>query len=434
MPQGPSTPANTAPAARCLIVTEMPLDNLRESRHGIYQRFRMLVEAMSLTGLGLDVVCSQGPLTPADDPQSPGKVAEQLRRHWGIEARVLGLTRMAKDTRTPYLLQQLIGCLSHRWSPGHRAAVAGGQLALLRRALAQGPALVLAHRMNTMSLLMAAPDLPPCVFDMDDVEHIVHQRRMKQARGLRQIALARAAWPALRAQERQAVQRAWRTLVCAKDDARQLADFAQVAPDRVMVVPNGLPLAPPRPALPAEPALLMVGIYSYEPNGDGARHFIEQVWPLIRQARPQAEVWFVGPSPESIGDTARMPAGVKLMGFVDDLEAIYARASVVICPILIGGGTRVKLIEAALRGKAIVSTTLGAEGLGFTDGEHARLSDTPQQFAQACVDLMDSPERAHAMGQQAQAFAEQHYDRARIAQDLAAHSRAMLAERASAQA
>lgn len=422
---GPRTP----PAAgRCLIVTALPLDDLQASRHGIYQRLRMLVTAMARTGLALDVVCSEGSRVQATDPQALARVAEGLQTHWGVSARVLGLTRSIKDARTPYLIQQLLGCLSQRWSPGMRAAVAGGQLKVLQRALDEKPSLVLAHRLRSMALLSACQGLPTTVFDMDDIEHVVHQRRMGLPQSPRERWLSRAELPALGRLERQAVRRAWKTLVCARDDAQLLADFCGVPNERVAVVPNGLP----RPALTPDvkataPVVLMVGIYSYEPNGEGARHFIDAIWPLVKRVRPDAEAWFVGASPESIGDADRMPEGVRLLGFVDDIEAIYAQASVVICPILTGGGTRVKLIEAALRGKPIVSTTLGAEGLGFTDGREARLCDTPERFAQACVELMADPTHASAQGAAARSFAEQHYDRDRIAEALAAQCRQQLA-------
>jgi len=272
----------------------------------------MLVTAMAQTGLALDVVCAEGPQARFDDPQGPARVAESIRQHWGLQARVLGLTRSVKDVRTPYIVQQLLGCVSQRWSPVTRAAVAGGQLEVLQRALDEKPALVLAHRLRNMALLMACQGLPTTVFDMDDIEHVVHQRRMGLGQSTRERWLSRAELPALARLERQAVRQAWKTLVCARDDAQLLADFCGVPGERVEVVPNGLALpgeAAPQASQP-QPVLLMVGIYSYEPNGEGARHFIEQVWPLVRQARPDAQAWFVGASPESIGDAARMPEGV----------------------------------------------------------------------------------------------------------------------------
>lgn len=428
-PARPQAPHGSA-AGRCLIVTALPLDDLQANRHGIYQRLRMLATAMARTGLALDVVCSEGARIPASEPQALARVADGLREHWGLEARVLGLTRSVKDVRTPYIVQQLLGCVSQRWSPGMRAAVAGGQRQVLQRALDEKPLLVLAHRLRSMALLSACKGLPTTVFDMDDIEHVVHERRMGLPQSTRERWLSRAELPALARLERQAVRQAWKTLVCARDDARLLADFCGVPGERVAVVPNGLPLpaqGSQQAAGARPPILLMVGIYSYEPNGEGARHFIEHTWPLVRQARPDAQAWFVGASPESIGEASRMPDGVKLLGFVDDIEAVYAQAGVVICPILTGGGTRVKLVEAALRGKPIVSTTLGAEGLGFTDGQEALLRDSPAAMAQACVDLLAAPQKAEQLGEAARAFAQQHYDRDRIAEALAAQCRQHLA-------
>lgn len=413
---------------RCLVVTALPLDNLQENRHGIFQRLRMLVHAATLAGLQIDVVCAAGPQADGDTATARGLVEAQLRQHWDVDARVVALTRFVKDPRTPFILQQLMGCLGHRWAPGYRAAVAGGQLAQLAQALARRPALVIAHRVGTMALLMSQPELPPTVFDMDDVEHVVQQRRLGLGHSLRERLMSRASLPSLVALERQAVRQAARTLVCAPGDAQLLSALARVPAERVSVVPNGVAPAPAqRPDLTAGPVLLMVGIYSYAPNGEGARHFIEHVWPLVHRAMPQAEVWFAGASPDAIGPAAAMPSGVKLLGFVDDIEATYAQARVVICPILTGGGTRVKLIEAAMRGKAIVSTTLGAEGLGFVDGQQARLCDEPAAFAQACLTLLASATQARQLGETAREFAADRYDRNHIASTLAAQCRKLLA-------
>lgn len=423
----PIVPAVAPARGTCLVVTGLALDDLAASRHGIYQRFRMLTEAMAQTGLALELICAQGKVISADAPQACAAVEAEILKHWGIACRVLALTHTVQDIRTPFLLQQIGACVSHTWGPGFRAAKAGGQLQQLQSALDRRPNVVFAHRLANMARLLACRGVPPCVFDMDDIEHVVHARRMGLNARWRDRWLARAALPALLRLERAAVQKAALTLVCAAGDASTLKGIANVGDERVAVVPNGVTPAPsePDPAM-AGPVLLMLGIYSYEPNGEGARHFIDRVWPIVREALPEAQAWFVGASPASIGAQADMPAGVKLLGFVDDIEAVYAQAGVVICPILTGGGTRVKLIEAAMRHKPIVSTTVGAEGLGFTDGRHALLRDDVAGFAQACIRLLTQPSEARAMGLEASRFAAGRYDRRSISQALAERVRALL--------
>lgn len=411
----------------CLVLTGLSLDNLAVSRHGIYQRFRMLLEAAAEAGLTLELVCAEGRVVAADVPDACVRLEAEVLEHWGLTCKVLAIGRVVKDSRTPYVLQQLGACISYAWSPGHRSAKAGGQLTQLRHAMAQRHSLMLVHRLGSMALVLDCPPSLPCVFDMDDVEHVVHTRRMDLGGSLRDRVLARAALPALKRLERAAVRRAALTLVCAADDAKLVQDLAGVAETRVAVVPNGVAMAQPRSPEPnANPVLLMVGIYGYEPNAEGARYFIDQVWPSVRRALPNAEVWFVGGSPQSIGEPDHMPEGVKLLGFVDDIEAVYASASVVICPILTGGGTRVKLIEAAVREKAIVSTTVGAEGLGFVDGAHALLRDDADGFASACVQLLQFPQLNRQMGQEVRHLAANRYDLDRIRRGLAERLRAVM--------
>ena len=411
--------------SRCLVVTGLRLDRLGHTRHGIYQRFRMLLDAAAQAGFALDVVCAR-PADCTDDVATSGHIERELASHWHREARVLALLRAQPDRRTPYLLQQLLGCLSPAMSIGHRAAVAGGQLAVVKEALKRRPALVLAHRLPSMSLLSGQADLPPTFFDMDDVEHVVAHRRAAQLPAGREKWITLAGIRAIKTMERQAVRRAHRTLVCADDDARLLRSLVGVPPEAVMTVPNGVAAGPSRDPRKADaaPIFLMVGIYSYEPNAEGAAFFVREVWPLVLATRPDAQLWLVGAAGDTIPMPSPMPVGVKVMGFVDDLDAVYAQARVVVCPILTGGGTRVKLIEAAMRGMPIVSTTIGAEGLALKPESEILLRDEPSALAEACLALVSDPSRAQGLGERALQSAQALYDSQRIAARLAEAMRA----------
>lgn len=406
-------------AARCLVVTGLRLDRLGQTRHGIYQRFRMLLDAAAQAGFALDVVCARPPEC-ADDVATSAHIEQELASHWHIEARVQALLRTQPDRRTPYLLQQLLGCLSPVLSIGYRAAVAGGQVVAVTDALKQRPALVLAHRLPSMSLLSGQADLPPTFFDMDDVEHVVARRRAAQLPAGREKWITQAGIWAIKKMESRAVRRAHRTLVCADDDARLLSRLVGVPPERVMTVPNGVAAGPSRDQnTDVAPVFLMVGIYSYEPNAEGAAFFVREVWPRVQATRPDAQLWLVGSAGDTIPMPSPMPPGVKVMGFVDDLDAVYAEAAVVVCPILTGGGTRVKLIEAAMRGMPIVSTTIGAEGLALAPESEILLRDDPAALAEACLALVSDPSQARALGERAFRSAQALYDRQRIASRLA---------------
>lgn len=96
----------------------------------------------------------------------------------------------------------------------------------------------------------------------------------------------------------------------------------------------------------------------------GAEYLVHEIWPLVRQRLPSAQLRIAGKHCELIRGEGKPPEGVQAFwGFVPDLEDLYAQTRVVACPILSGGGTRIKIIEGALQGRPVASTTLGAEGL-----------------------------------------------------------------------
>src|SRR5262249_250202 len=137
-------------------------------------------------------------------------------------------------------------------------------------------------------------------------------------------------------------------------------------------------------------------------------------WPRVRAAVPNATVRIVGRKPEEVPSHARPPAGAEFNGFVPDIDAVYRQARVVICPVLSGGGTRVKLVEAAAFGKPVVSTRIGAEGLDFQDGQHALLRDDADGFADACIQLLRDAALCERLACSTHAHAKQKFDRAAV--------------------
>src|SRR5262249_5552633 len=113
--------------------------------------------------------------------------------------------------------------------------------------------------------------------------------------------------------------------------------------------------------------------------------------------------------------------GVEFTGFVDDLEALYQQSRVVCCPVLAGGGTRIKIIEAAACGKPIVSTRIGAEGLEMVDGMELLLRDEPKSFAEACLRLLKDSTLCNKLGYAARAAVIRYYDRSRVIQSIQRH-------------
>jgi glycosyltransferase involved in cell wall biosynthesis len=165
---------------------------------------------------------------------------------------------------------------------------------------------------------------------------------------------------------------------------------------------------------PEANGLLFLGAYAYAPNIAAAEFLIREVWPHVREACPQARLIIAGNKPERIPSFSRQPAGVEFPGFVENLDQLYRRARIVGCSVLSGGGTRLKIIEAAAYGKAIVSTRVGAEGLDLRDGREVLLREGGPAFAEACVELFKDQSRCEAIGLAARAAVAQRYDRKQI--------------------
>ena len=155
--------------------------------------------------------------------------------------------------------------------------------------------------------------------------------------------------------------------------------------------------------------IVFIGSMDWLPNQDGVRYFVEEIFPLIRRSNPRATFQIVGRNPSPGVRRLQQVDGVEVVGSVPDVRPYLGRAAVVVVPLLVGGGTRIKIFEAMAMGKAIVSTSLGAEGLRVTPREHLLLADTPDDFSRCVLELLaDGPARAR-IGGDARRLVERHY-------------------------
>jgi polysaccharide biosynthesis protein PslH len=171
--------------------------------------------------------------------------------------------------------------------------------------------------------------------------------------------------------------------------------------DRVTVVPTGVDLAQYRPAAnrvdAVAPLITFVGAMDWEPNVDAVEYFCAEVWPAIKAEVPQARFRIVGRNPDRrVQKWASTPNhdedSIEVTGRVPSVVEHLHQSAVVIVPLRIGGGTRLKIYEAMAAGKAVVSTTIGAEGLDVHHGRDIMLADDPRSFAQAVIMLLRDAE------------------------------------------
>lgn len=249
---------------------------------------------------------------------------------------------------------------------------------------------------------------PLFVLDEHNVEYDLTRRTAEAPGSLARKLYSAANWRKQRVEERAA----WRrfdgvALTSDRDAALLRRDVPQA---RTVVVPNGVDIDAFRPSgAPREPAtLLFLGAINYYPNTDGILHFLDHTWPLISARRPETKLQIVGMGPpESV--LSRRSHNVEVTGFVEDPLPYLERATVVIVPLRIGGGTRFKVVEAMAMGKAIVSTQLGAEGIDVVHEKQALLADDPQGFAAQVERLLTDTELAECLGRAARQLAEERY-------------------------
>ena len=167
--------------------------------------------------------------------------------------------------------------------------------------------------------------------------------------------------------------------------------------------------------------LVFTGSMDWLPNEDAIRYFTEQILPRIKQAVPGVTLTVVGRNPfPGLVELSKRDRSVVVTGRVEDVRPHMEEAAVYIVPLRIGGGTRLKIYEAMAMEKAIVSTSIGAEGLPVTDGEEIILADTPETFADAVVGLLREDNRATEIGKRAAAKVRQQFGWDIVADDFAA--------------
>ncbi len=247
------------------------------------------------------------------------------------------------------------------------------------------------------------------VLNHHNVESHMMERRAQGEEGWRGAFMAREA-RLLRELERSRAARFGRHVVVSDLDAARLRETAPAA--RCVTVPNGVDVDYFRPSdSPEEPAtLVFCGRMNWYPNDVAMRRFVRELWPEIRRRNAEARLTVVGMNPTTgLLAAAAGDRGVRVVGFVEDVRPWIAAASVYVCPILDGGGTRLKLLDAMALGKAIVATPLAAEGLEVEDGREMVIREFGPPFVEAVVGLLSSPETRKPLGSAARRTAVARY-------------------------
>jgi len=405
---------------RMLLLTEFFPAKPEIAVFGGFQRLRRHVEALNLAG-ELDAVF----LWPENYPLSEKEAGEWRQRAqaaWPIAGRWRFITAESGHAVEGYrhplrtLWRVLRGEVSFYTSRLTLRTSGPSMRARLQTALSElQPDLIVAHGLGAMSALsLVKASLPPVIYDAYDLEHVRLARMADEARGRTRRQLRW--WGAVaRHASRRATRRARCVFVCSEHDRETLASIAPGA--RIEVVPNTSAPAEAAPPAPL-PSAVFVGVAHYPPNARAIRWLIDEIWPRVRSRVPAAQLVVVGK--DAVG-VAGAPAGEgwRALDFLADLDSVYRETRIALCPIRVGSGTRIKIIEAALRARPVVSTSIGAEGLAFEPDREILLADDTESFAGACAVLLGDAERCERMGLAARARAMKEYSCERIVEQEA---------------
>jgi glycosyltransferase involved in cell wall biosynthesis len=253
--------------------------------------------------------------------------------------------------------------------------------------------------------IFSAANLPdidlPIIINNHNVEYMIVKRYAESQGSPVVRAYAQIEAKRLRKWEKKICERASVCMACSESDRQILSTLAPKT--QVFLVPNVVDAD--RYAVNNQTEsryVLFQGAMDWFPNRDGVEFFITKIFPLLRRMEPHAEFLAAGRNPptEMLAQFSNVP-GVTFTGTVPDIRPYIERAALCVVPLRIGGGTRLKILEAAAAGKAIVSTRLGAEGLDFVDGREILLADDATSFADCVASLLRDLSKRQSMGEAA---------------------------------
>lgn len=263
------------------------------------------------------------------------------------------------------------------------------------------------------SVLMAGYQIPvevQTVIDQHNIEYELVERIYKHEKALLRKWYS---WRESRLLKRGEIERCRKADVVLVTSGRERDVLSHFLPEQHMeVIPNGVDTTTfiPRDSVQEiSHQILFTGSMDYFPNIDAVLFFARKCWPIVREQVPDATWLIVGKNPPpEIKRLAALP-GITVTGTVPEVHPYLAASAVAIAPLYVGSGTRLKILEAFAMKKAVVSTSVGCEGLSVVSGKQLLIADHPEEFAQAVIMLLNNPEMRTALGNAGRALVETKY-------------------------
>ncbi len=210
-------------------------------------------------------------------------------------------------------------------------------------------------------------------------------------------------------------------ITCSDIDKNRLETIAPAS--RVQEIPNGVDIQyfKPDPSVKQNCSLIFIGTLSWYPNIEAVRFIAQQLWPELKQAIPQISIDIIGAKPpEDIQQLGEQDVHFNVHGFVDDILPYLDRAAIYICPIMDGGGTKLKILDALSMGKAIVAHTIACEGIEVENGKNVLFAHSVDEYIDAIKQLLSNEGLRREMGQSARRLIEDNYAYESVGKKLSA--------------
>lgn len=256
----------------------------------------------------------------------------------------------------------------------------------------------------------------PLICAHHDVQSRLLARRAKHERSAIRRWYASLQASAMRKEEEQWCPRVNLNVVVSPEDR---AAFEEIAPTgKYALFPNGVDIDYFQPGEGEGGGIVFVGGTSWFPNLDAWHHFGQDILPLLRKEDRSPTVTWVGRSTEEQRKHSDSHYGITMTGYVSDVRPYVLGADCIVVPIRVGGGTRIKILDAWAMGKAVVSTSVGCEGLNAQDGENILIRDEPREFAEAIRAVTSDPLLRKRLGENARDTVVTRYSWRSIGEDM----------------
>lgn len=283
------------------------------------------------------------------------------------------------------------------------------------------------HLMAYLPIIRAARNQPLVICDWHNIESELLQRYSERESGLLRKAYAGRTARLMGEFERRAMREFDAHVVVSERDAARLRALNPDA--RIFVIENGVDTAyysdaqienagAARSGAPTRNRIVFVGSMDYHANIDGAINFAREVWPRLHDRQTDLVFTIVGrdPAPE-VRELAGFP-GIEVTGTVADVRPFYREAIAAIVPLNVGGGSRLKILEAMAAGIPVVSTTLGAEGLEVQPGANILIADTSEQLVEAIISVAENESQRQHLKAAGRTLVSDRYDWSRLGASL----------------